>query len=268
MTAWPDTARLVMLPAAHPSPLPRRTTRPPAAEPASLALPRDLSGDRYDNIVRIAQHVFDVSMAAVNLVDETTQTSLAVVGTQAADRSRNGTLCDVTVRTNAAFVVPDARLDPRFALQPFVTGPPFLRFYAGEPVAGPNGQPVARVVVLEVAGGRFQPGREHRHERPGVVEVLVHVCRDARDPLGEAGEPGGAAHQRAGPRRDHGRGHALAHHVGHDHLHPPVVEQLPVVEVTTDVASRDAPTGHVVAADDDRAPRQQTTLHLARLRGV
>jgi hypothetical protein len=31
-------------------------------------------------------------------------------------------------------VVPDARVDPRFAANPLVTGEPFIRFYAGAPL--------------------------------------------------------------------------------------------------------------------------------------
>ena len=114
----------------------------------------DLPGgqsERYDQIVRIAQHVFDVPMAAVNLLDETTLTSLAIAGLPPLEVPREGTLCDQTLRTNGTFVVPDARLDPRFASQPLVTGDPHLRFYAGEPVAGPGGQPVGVLCIFDTS---------------------------------------------------------------------------------------------------------------------
>ena len=41
--------------------------------------------------------------------------------------------CSVAIETPAPLMVPDARADPRFADNPLVTGPPFIRFYAGQP---------------------------------------------------------------------------------------------------------------------------------------
>ncbi|MDP3490555.1 MAG: ATP-binding protein [Phenylobacterium sp.] len=43
--------------------------------------------------------------------------------------------------------VPDARADPRFADHPYVTGDPFVRFFAGAPILLPDGSALGAVVV-------------------------------------------------------------------------------------------------------------------------
>lgn len=152
---------------------PQPGTDPPRAAlrlSAPLGSPVDggESADRYAQIVRIAQHVFDVKMAAVNLLDEETLTSLAVVGLPPYELPRQGTLCDRTVRSDSTFVVPDARLDPRFASQPFVTGDPHVRFYAGAPVTGPNGQRVGALCVFD-------------DEPRGITDHETRLLRDLAD---------------------------------------------------------------------------------------
>ena len=46
-------------------------------------------------------------------------------------------------------VVPDATRDPRFADNPFVTGEPFVRFYAGAPLSLPSGDIVGTLCVMD-----------------------------------------------------------------------------------------------------------------------
>jgi GAF domain-containing protein len=46
-------------------------------------------------------------------------------------------------------MVPDAQSDPRFASHPLVTGPPFLRFYAGVPLRIDGGAPLGTLCVID-----------------------------------------------------------------------------------------------------------------------
>ena len=52
-------------------------------------------------------------------------------------------------------VVPNAAEDARFADNPFVTGDFHLRFYAGAPLHGPNGQAIGALALVDTKPREF-----------------------------------------------------------------------------------------------------------------
>jgi sigma-B regulation protein RsbU (phosphoserine phosphatase) len=95
--------------------------------------------ERFDRIVRLAQELFDVPIAAVNLVDDQRQFTKSGVGI-AGSLPRPDSFCARAVDGVGQLIVADARTDARFADNPLVTGDPHVRFYAGQPLkyAGEN----------------------------------------------------------------------------------------------------------------------------------
>jgi PAS domain S-box-containing protein len=98
----------------------------------------------------LAAHALDAPIALVTLVGSQYQWHEARVGTDIERISIDHSFCARAIETEDPMVVPDLRDDPRFAENPYVAGPPHLRFYAGAPITTPHGHCVGTVCVLDV----------------------------------------------------------------------------------------------------------------------
>ncbi len=105
--------------------------------------------DRYDRITRLARRVFDVPIALVSLVDADRQWFKSRQGLDGEQTPRTESFCSVAIEKQEILVVPDARLDRRFAHLPMVTGAPHIRFYAGRPLQAPGGQRVGTLCLVD-----------------------------------------------------------------------------------------------------------------------
>ncbi|MPZ87941.1 MAG: EAL domain-containing protein [Nitriliruptorales bacterium] len=89
----------------------------------------------YDDIVRVAASLFTTPIAAVSLVTPDRLWFKAALGMDFPETRPEGSFCAHAIaHPDQAMVVPDARLDARFAGHPLVAGPPHVRFYAGAPL--------------------------------------------------------------------------------------------------------------------------------------
>ena len=85
-----------------------------------------------DGLVRSAAALLGCSISAVSLTDRHRQWFKARVGLGVSQMPRELAFCaHAILGGDALFEVPDARLDPRFADSPLVTGESGVRFYAG-----------------------------------------------------------------------------------------------------------------------------------------
>jgi hypothetical protein len=89
--------------------------------------------DRFDRITRLAQELFDVPIAAINLVDEHRQFTKSGIGIS-GELPREDSFCARTVEGEGQLVVADTHRDARFADNPLVSDSPHVRFYAGQPL--------------------------------------------------------------------------------------------------------------------------------------
>ena len=104
---------------------------------------------RVDRVTRLAQELFDVPMVSVTLIDRDRQWRKSQIGLGGSEAPREGAFCDVTVRKGDTLIVEDASTDETFAENPFVTGDPHLRFYAGHPLAAPGGEHFGTLCILD-----------------------------------------------------------------------------------------------------------------------
>jgi signal transduction histidine kinase len=115
------------------------------------ALPEpDLQG-----LVELAATVCGVTTAVVNIIDDRAQHQVAAVGVQAASCAIEDSMCAAVLVDPRRVVVPDAREDPRFRDNAFVTGAiAAVRFYASSPLITPSGVAIGTLCVFdEEVGG-------------------------------------------------------------------------------------------------------------------
>lgn len=128
-----------------------------------------------EGIAQVAATVCGVPQAVVNIIDESYQHQVAAVGFTPAVCSRDDSMCAVVFENPGHVVVPDARADPRFAANPFVTGVVAnVRFDASSPLVTPSGVPIGTLCVFDDEVGDLSPAASRALELLAhqVVEVL------------------------------------------------------------------------------------------------
>jgi len=130
----------------------------------------------FDRLARLAAYVFRAPIAMINFIDQHRQWSKACIGVDTGTSDRSVSFCTHAVDLNAPFVVEDARLDPRFVNNPFVTGPTQLVFYAGAPVRVSGGAVVGSICVIDHEPRRLEaPDIEALESLAALVsETLEH----------------------------------------------------------------------------------------------
>jgi GAF domain-containing protein len=89
----------------------------------------------FDAVAELARKLLHAPIAFIAFQDEKTQSFKAHSGIPVEAYSRNEAICNYALLQDHAFVVPDLQADERFASMPYVVGEPYLRFYAGMPLA-------------------------------------------------------------------------------------------------------------------------------------
>jgi diguanylate cyclase (GGDEF)-like protein len=123
-----------------------------------LDTPRE---ERFDRLTRIAQRMFGVSTALVSLLDADRQWFKSAQGLDVAETPRDISFCGHAILGTTALLVPDARADIRFCDNPLVTGPPYIRFYAGWPLKAPNGSKLGTLCIFDPQPRTFSPEDLH-----------------------------------------------------------------------------------------------------------
>lgn len=105
--------------------------------------------ERFDRVVRLATRVFDVPMAYIALVDSDRQWFKSKCGVATDQTGRDVSFCGHTILQQEPLIIQDAKSDDRFHDNPLVTGDPHIRFYAGYPLAGPNGRNIGTLCLAD-----------------------------------------------------------------------------------------------------------------------
>ena len=127
----------------------------PANERQRLKALRDMKvldtppEERFDRVTRLARQVFGTQIALVSLVDENRQWFKSRQGLDATETPRDISFCGHAILDDKILVINDAVQDERFCDNPLVCGDPNIRFYAGYPLAAPDGSRVGTLCIID-----------------------------------------------------------------------------------------------------------------------
>lgn len=116
---------------------------------ADYGLDQEQMLQSLDPVVRIASRMFDMPVAAVNMIGSDHVFFAASVGVGDVDMRRDVSFCAHAITQSDVMVVPDATLDERFHDNPLVVGEANLRFYAGVPLLSPDGLALGALCVID-----------------------------------------------------------------------------------------------------------------------
>ncbi|MCH8531976.1 MAG: EAL domain-containing protein [Saccharospirillum sp.] len=105
--------------------------------------------ERYDRITRLVKQLFQCEIVLVSLVDEHRQWFKSHPGLAVRETPRAHSFCAHAIEQDAIYIVEDARENPAFANNPLVTGPPYIRFYAGVPLHAMDGSDVGTLCLID-----------------------------------------------------------------------------------------------------------------------
>ena len=103
----------------------------------------------FDRLTALAARLFDVPIALVSLVERDRQWFKSAHGLCATETSTSVSFCKHTLSGEQVLVVPDTASDVRFADNDLVTGPPYIRFYAGAPLITPDGYNLGSLCIID-----------------------------------------------------------------------------------------------------------------------
>lgn len=134
--------------------------------------------ERFDRLTRLAGRIFGVPIALVSLVDAERQWFKSRHGLDACETGRDISFCGHAILGEGIFEISDARLDPRFADNPLVTGAPHIRFYAGMPLTTPEGYRLGTLCLISDSPRQLSANeRQILRDLAGCVEDEINQSK-------------------------------------------------------------------------------------------
>ncbi|KAL3912944.1 MAG: hypothetical protein SGILL_006690, partial [Bacillariaceae sp.] len=134
---------------------------------------------QFERLTALASRVMQVPIALVSLVDLGRQWFMSNRGLgDVRETPRSQAFCSHAILSKEdILIIKDAQLDPRFVNNPLVTGPPYIRFYAGAPLETPEGYKLGTFCIIDTKpwpNGLDLDSKQNLREMAALaVEVMV-----------------------------------------------------------------------------------------------
>lgn len=126
----------------------------------ALSLLDTKSEERFDRFTKIATKIFHVPISTLTLVDKDREWFKSCQGLPTAEGERAISFCGHALVEDRILVVPDTKEDKRFFDNPMVVGKPYIRFYAGVPISGADGNHVGVFCIKDIKPREFSKDDE------------------------------------------------------------------------------------------------------------
>jgi len=121
----------------------------------ALRSPDESRDDVLQKFVRLASQALGIPGSFISVLDDRHQHVQAAYNFGLKQSLREDSLCRYAVDSDSAVVVPDTWLDARFSSHPFITGAPYIRFYAGVPLKNREGIVLGTLCVTDTVPHPF-----------------------------------------------------------------------------------------------------------------
>jgi GAF domain-containing protein len=127
----------------------------------------------FDRITRLAAAILDMPIAIVTIVDHDRIWFKSAEGLEGVEEiGRDPGLCASAILADEAWVIEDAKVDPRTLANPLVAGEFGLRFYAGSALRTSDGYYLGTLCVID------KEPRELRDDQIRVLDDLAALVVD------------------------------------------------------------------------------------------
>lgn len=103
----------------------------------------------FDQLTQLAAAICDTPISLISLIDKERQWFKSHYGLEARETPREYAFCAHAVYEQKLLLVPDARIDERFSVNPLVTGEPHVVFYAGAPLIDEKGFTLGTLCAID-----------------------------------------------------------------------------------------------------------------------
>jgi GAF domain-containing protein len=130
---------------------------------------------RFDLITKKATQLLGAPIAVISIIDKDREWFKSCQGLEQKEGKRKVSFCTHALKADNLFVVEDTLKDERFKDNPYVTGEPFLRFYAGMVLKElKTGTPIGVFCIKD---------KKPRKMSPEEVAILIDLANQAEDEL-------------------------------------------------------------------------------------
>jgi GAF domain-containing protein len=139
----------------------------------------------FEVITRCVSAGTGAPVALISLVDADRQWFMCRVGLDAQKMPREVSCCGHAILADKPLIVADALGDPRFADNPLVTGPPYVRAYLGIPLVTREGHALGTLCAIETQPKFWTPKMTASTVDLAKVTVALIEARALKMELGE-----------------------------------------------------------------------------------